>query len=586
MAEPVKASVRLLRRVPTAPRPSGEQPVAPPKPTTPPPVIKPDTVEVDANAGRARGEVVKDQVMVIDRNQAELRAQIKAVTTLIGKLETTQTELKASVAQKKKELAELEARGGVLENVRQKYESEIAKDEATLAALEGKLAALRAEARRLESESKQLGEKHRSTFDTATDAENYLKYLESLGGDAVPDAEKTKAEKQAKSEEAQTARGLLSQLEKDIAANKGARKDNARATGTVLKDVAATQRTITDEKEALAAAEKELADVNSKSRDLAAKTQAQLGMIEANERALRAAKSRISSINGEIDKLEAKRKALINAALDANNKDIDGILKQLDGLDKDAARLRKELLGAQGDMEEAIAHREILEAGKKALESDMAELQARLAKLMRDKNIAQSDLSGASKDLASAKADIGTMNQKDQLLVRHGNGLSDERYKLLEEQKALEALAQLPPEKLSEADKKRLAGRSDLSGQIDELTKRIQESNTKRAALARELEKRMADIKDATGRIDKAKVKLTEIELDITEDRKSQEITEGELRQTERDLRKAASDIDTALAEQKVIRDALAKLDAEQQLLKSKRQELEKDNAELRKLDR
>ncbi len=585
MSEPVKASVRLLRRAPSAPRPSGTEPVAPKPPAKRPPMPS-DVVEIDANAGRARGEVVKDQVMVIDRNQQQLRAQQKAVCDLIAKLEGTQTELKAAVAQKKKELAALEARGDILEGVRSKYETEIAKDEAALAALEGKLAALRSEAKRLEAQAGKLGQSHRTAFDTATDAETYLKYLESLGADAIPDAEKAKAEKQAKSEEAVAARGLLSSLERDIAGNKVARKDNARATGTVLKDVAATQRTISDEKDALAAATQELSDVNAKSRDLAAKAQAQLGMIEANDRALRAAHGRISSINDEIGKLEAKRKALIESAIDANNKDIDGILKQLDGLDKDAAKLRNELTSAQGDLEEAISHREILDAGKKALESDMAELQERLRKLMRDKHITESDLTGASSDLSSAKSDIGSMNQKDQLLVKHGNGLSDERYKLLEEQEALEALAQLPPEKLSEADKKRLAGRSDLSAQIDALSRRIEEANGKRTTLAKELEKRMADIKDATGRIDKAKAKLSEIEIDITEDRKSQDITESELRQTERDLREAARDIESALADQKALRDALTRLDAEQKALKAKRQELEVDNAELHKLER
>jgi chromosome segregation ATPase len=530
--------------------------------------------------------VVKDQVLVIDKQQGSLRSQQKAVTELIGKLEGSQGELKASLERKKKELAALEARGEVLDTVRQKYQDEISKDEARLSALDAKLVALKAESRRLDSEAAGLGQTHRGAFDKANDAEAYLKYLESLGGDAVPDAEKAKAQKEAASGDVEAARKTLKEAEAGIGQNKADKRNNARATGQTLKDVASTQQMLTEEREALGAAVKELTDVKAKSREVKAKTQEQLGLIEANDRALKAARGRIASIGGEIDKLEAKRKALIDAAMKANNEDIDGILKQLDGLDKDAAKLKTELGQAQTDLEEHIAHREILEAGKKALEKDIADLQARLRKLLGDKNITNEDLSGANSDLRDAKADVHTMNAKDQVLVRHGNGLSDERYKLLEEQKALEALAQLPPEKLSEADKKRLAGRTDLTANIDALTRRIAEANGKRGELAKELDKRMADMKAATARIDAAKVKLEAIETDISEGKQSQAITERDLRKTERELREAAAEIEAALADQKTIRDAMARLDAEQKALKAKKLELEADNDDLEKLKR
>jgi chromosome segregation ATPase len=96
----------------------------------------------------------------------------------------------------------------------------------------------------------------------------------------------------------------------------------------------------------------------------------------------------------------------------------------------------------------------------------------------------------------------------------------------------------------------------------------------------------MADIKAATARIAKAKTKLDEIEIDIVEDRKAQEVTEAELRQTERDIKDASQTIATALADQKAIRESLARLDAEHKALKERRSELEKDNEALRKLER
>lgn len=594
--EPVKASVRLLRRVPAG----QATPVAPAKPATPVSPARPAPAKPEPKpqptidellvqgvaAGRARGDVVKDQVLVIDKQQSELKAQQKKVSDLIGQLEKSQGELKASLAAKKKELAALEARGGILENVRQKYESEIAKDEAALAGLEGKLATLRAESARLDSEARKLSGTHRTSYDKATDAENYLKYLESVESGSVPEEAKKKAEQEAKSQEAARAREELKKTEKAIGENKVAKKENGSAQGKVMVDVAATQRTIAEEKEALGAAEKELSDVKSKSRDLKAKTQSQLGLIEANERALKAAHGRISSIEEEIGGLEAKRKALIDAAIKANNKDIDSILKQLDSLEKTAGRLKNELKDAEADLKEALGHRDILEAGKVALERDAAVLQERIRKLLGDKKLTLYDLAGASSDVSSAKSDIDAMGKKDKLLVEHGNGLSDDRFKLLEEQKALEELATLPPEKLSEADKERLKNRTDLSGRIDELTKRILEANNKRSSLSKELEKRMADIKAATAKIEASKVKLATIEVDIQEGRKSQEITEEELKQTEADLREATAVIDQAIGDQKIIRDALARLDAQQKALKEQRSELQQDNRELEQLKR
>ncbi len=595
--EPVKASVRLLRRVPAAPAssagpatPVAQLPPVKPAPATPAkpePKSQPTIDELlvqGVAAGRARGDVVKDQVLVIDNQKAELQAQQKKVSDLISKLELSQDGLKSSVAAKKKQLAALEARGGVLENVRQKYEQEIAKDEAALIVLEGKLATLRAESARLDGEAKKLSGTHRTSYDKATDAENYLKYLESVDPGSIPDEAKKKAEQEAKSREAAAAREQLKKTESAIGENKVAKKENGKAQGQVSVDVASTRQMIGEEKEALGATEKELSDVKEKSRELKAKTQSQLGLIEANERALKSAHGRISSIQDEIGSLETKRKALIDAAIKANNKDIDSILKQLDGLEKTAGRLKTQLKDAEADLQEALSHRDILEAGKAALENDAAVLQERISKLLGDKKITLHDIAGARSDVTSAKGDIDAMGKKDKLLVEHGNGLSDDRFKLLEEQKALEELATLPPEKLSEADKERLKNRQDLSGRIDELTRRIQAANGKRGNLAKELEKRMADIKAATAKIEASKVKLSQIEVDIQEGRKSQDITEEELKQTEADLKEATAVIEQAIGDQKAIRDALVRLDAQSKALKDQRTALVEDNKELQQL--
>jgi chromosome segregation ATPase len=199
---------------------------------------------------------------------------------------------------------------------------------------------------------------------------------------------------------------------------------------------------------------------------------------------------------------------------------IGDTLKEVDKIDGQI----KEDLAKKAEDEEKLAD---LEGKRKELgdkiadvEKQIADLEAQGGALTAEKAQALADLKGTREALKADQAQIEALQAEKGKLVAEQNGLSDERRDLIADTSAHKAeydfLKSLPPDQLSQLDKKFIAEYEGKLGRIEQIGEIIKADNARIAEIDTKIGELTEAVKTKTGQIGELEKKVKDLDTKIS----------------------------------------------------------------------
>lgn len=291
---------------------------------------------------------VEHQVGAIDARSASLSASRDGLLAYIRKLEGTKAKAIDHLGVDSDKLASAMSQASTARGDLVALRKAVVADQNQVSQIATRLADLKSEAGQLSGRSQALGAAQRRDFQAAFGAKDYLTYLATLKPSEVPTGARDAAQGEAGSSRAGAAAASLSQDNQRIARNNSSMAAIAGALAGALAGRKHAEGRLAADRSGARQAQRALSGAQHLVGQLDFAAASANDTLFHVDGLLRSDDAKVRALQGQIDQLGARRKALLNSAISADDATISSLDRQISSLEASKARTQQEVRTLEG----------------------------------------------------------------------------------------------------------------------------------------------------------------------------------------------------------------------------------------------
>lgn len=275
--------------------------------------------------------------------------------------------------------------------------------------------------------------------------------------------------------------------------------------------------------------------------------------------------------------------------------DIEGVLKEVGEIEGQIKSDQTKLEGEKAKLAEVEARRKAIADKIGDIEKKIDELSNANGGLKADKENALAELKATKAALQAEEKKLAALKAEKEAVIADQNGLSEERRELIDytadHKDEYNFLKALPPEQLSENDKKFLADYESKTARIGAIGEKIKAANARIAEIDKKIGELTDGIKDKTSQIGELEKKIKDIDSKIAANDAAIKLAKEALENSKRVLGLVDKQIDKVKGEIGKLEKEIADLGAKRnaildKAIKGEGKEIAADKAAIDQIDK